>query len=43
MEGTIPQGVVLKIAFDSPTEVHLLMPSTTYIPCGPLDMVPHSL
>jgi hypothetical protein len=43
MKGTIPPGVTLKVAFDSPTEVHLLMPSTTYIPCGPLDMVPHSL
>jgi hypothetical protein len=39
----IPPGVKLKIVFDEPTVMHLILPSMRQTPPGPLMMVPHSL
>jgi hypothetical protein len=39
----VPPGVILKIVFDSPTNVHLVLPAFQNIPPSPVDMVPHAL
>lgn len=39
----VPAGVTLKIVFDSPTSVHLVLPAFQNIPPSPVDMVPHAL
>jgi hypothetical protein len=39
----IPPGVKLKIVFDEPNLIHLILPSMKQTPPGPMMMVPHSL
>lgn len=39
----VPAGVTLTIVFDSPTNVHLVLPAFQNIPPSPVDMVPHAL